>query len=139
MLKKVHFGPSYLPYLLVAPQILVTVVFFIWPAAHALYQSLLIQDAFGLSTEFVWFEKFELLFEDELEIGRPNIRPGANDEDDGERHEERRADFQVLPDEPDGVEVPLHNQAERPVGGGGRDGTAPDLDPAPASPPAAPG
>ncbi len=69
MLKKVHFGPSYLPYLLVAPQILITLVFFIWPAAHALYQSLLIQDAFGLSTEFVWFENFELLFDDEHYLG----------------------------------------------------------------------
>jgi len=65
MLKKVHFGPSYLPYLLVLPQILITLVFFIWPAGHALYQSLLIEDAFGLSTEFVWFENFEVLFEDE--------------------------------------------------------------------------
>jgi len=69
MLKKVHFGPSYLPYLLVGPQILITVVFFIWPAGHALYQSLLIQDAFGLSTEFVWFENFEVLFEDEHYLG----------------------------------------------------------------------
>ena len=69
MLKKVHFGPSYLPYLLVAPQIAVTLVFFIWPAGHALYQSLLIQDAFGLSTEFVWFENFELLFDDEHYLG----------------------------------------------------------------------
>lgn len=69
MLKKVHFGPSYLPYLLVGPQILITVVFFIWPAGHALYQSLLIQDAFGLRTEFVWFENFEVLFEDEHYLG----------------------------------------------------------------------
>jgi sn-glycerol 3-phosphate transport system permease protein len=69
MLKKVHFGPSYLPYFLVAPQIIVTLVFFIWPAGHALYQSLLIQDAFGFSTEFVWFENFEVLFEDEYYFG----------------------------------------------------------------------
>jgi len=64
MLKRVHFGPSALPYLLVTPQILITIVFFIWPASQALYQSLLIQDAFGLSTEFVWFENFQTLFED---------------------------------------------------------------------------
>jgi sn-glycerol 3-phosphate transport system permease protein len=69
MLKKVHFGPSYLPYLLVGPQILITVVFFIWPAGHALYQSLLIEDAFGLSSEFVWLENFEVLFEDEHYLG----------------------------------------------------------------------
>ncbi len=64
MLKRVHFPTSYLPYLLVAPQIIVTLVFFIWPASQALYQSLLIEDAFGLSSEFVWFENFEVLFSD---------------------------------------------------------------------------
>lgn len=69
MLKRVHFGPSALPYLLVAPQIIITLVFFIWPASHALYQSLLIEDAFGLSTEFVWFENFEVLFEDTQYLG----------------------------------------------------------------------
>lgn len=64
MLKRVHFPSSLLPYLLVAPQILITLVFFIWPASQAVYQSFLIEDAFGLSTEFVWFENFELLIED---------------------------------------------------------------------------
>jgi len=51
-----------LPYLLVAPQVFITLVFFIWPASQAVYQSLLVQDAFGLSTEFVWFENFEYLW-----------------------------------------------------------------------------
>lgn len=64
MLKRVHFGPSALPYLLVAPQILITLVFFIWPASQALYQSVLLEDAFGLRSEFVWFENFTALFED---------------------------------------------------------------------------
>ena len=65
MLKRVHFGTSFLPYLLVAPQIMVTIVFFLWPASQALYQSLLIEDAFGMKSEFVWFENFRELFEDE--------------------------------------------------------------------------
>ncbi len=69
MLKRVHFQPSVLPYLLVMPQIAVTVVFFIWPASEALYQSLLIEDAFGLSSEFVGLENFEVLFEDEHYLG----------------------------------------------------------------------
>lgn len=64
MLKRVHFPSSPLPYFLVAPQILITVVFFIWPAMLAIYQSFLIEDAFGLSTEFVWFENFFVLFTD---------------------------------------------------------------------------
>lgn len=66
MLKRVHFPSSVLPYLLVAPQIIITLVFFIWPASQALYQSFLIQDAFGLSTEFVWFENFTALFGDPI-------------------------------------------------------------------------
>jgi sn-glycerol 3-phosphate transport system permease protein len=64
MLKRVHFPASALPYLLVAPQILITLVFFIWPASQAVYQSFLIEDAFGLSTEFVWFENFQILAQD---------------------------------------------------------------------------
>lgn len=65
MLKKVHFGPSVLPFLLVAPQIAITLIFFIWPAGQALYQSVLIQDAFGLKTRFVWFDNFIALFHEE--------------------------------------------------------------------------
>jgi len=64
MLKRVHFPTSPLPYLLVAPQIIITVIFFIWPATQAVYQSFLIEDAFGLSTEFVWFENFTYLLGD---------------------------------------------------------------------------
>ena len=69
MLKRVHFEPSLLPFALVAPQIIITVVFFLWPASQALYQSLLVEDAFGLSTEFVWFENFVELFQDEHYLG----------------------------------------------------------------------
>ncbi len=69
MLKRVHFGPSILPFLLVAPQIIITIIFFLWPAAQAAYQSLLVEDAFGLSTEFVWFDNFIELFTDELYLG----------------------------------------------------------------------
>jgi sn-glycerol 3-phosphate transport system permease protein len=64
MQKRVGFRPGILPYALVAPQLLITLVFFIWPAGQALFQSLLLQDAFGLSTQFVWFENFQRLFAD---------------------------------------------------------------------------
>ncbi len=47
------FKSRSLPYLLIAPQIAVTLLFFIWPAAMAVFQSLLREDPFGLSTEFV--------------------------------------------------------------------------------------
>jgi sn-glycerol 3-phosphate transport system permease protein len=64
MEKKVVFQSAWLPYALLAPQIAVTVVFFFWPAAQAVYWSFLVQDAFGLSTEFVWFRNFTDLFRD---------------------------------------------------------------------------
>ena len=65
MEKRVVFKSTWLPYVLVAPQIAVTVIFFFWPAFQAVYQSLLLQDAFGLHTEFVWFDNFKALFNDE--------------------------------------------------------------------------
>ena len=65
MLKRVHFPTSPLPYLLVAPQVVITLIFFIWPATQAVYQSFLIEDAFGMSTEFVWFENFVYLASDQ--------------------------------------------------------------------------
>ena len=64
MLKQVHFKSSALPYMLVAPQIIITLVFFMWPASQAIYQSLLVEDAFGMSSQFVWFDNFKELFED---------------------------------------------------------------------------
>jgi sn-glycerol 3-phosphate transport system permease protein len=63
--KRVVFKSPWLPYLLVAPQMAITLVFFFWPATQALYQSLLVEDAFGTSTQFVWFENFKTLFADE--------------------------------------------------------------------------
>jgi sn-glycerol 3-phosphate transport system permease protein len=64
MEKRARFKSAWLPYALVAPQILVTVLFFFWPALQALYQSVLIQDSFGVSSQFVWFDNFRDLFND---------------------------------------------------------------------------
>ena len=52
------FSGRMLAYLLVLPQFAISLIFFYWPAIQALWQSLLVQDAFGLSTEFVWFENY---------------------------------------------------------------------------------
>ena len=52
--------------LLVTPQIVITLVFFIWPASQALYQSLLLEDPFGLRSKFVWFDNFSGLFSDSV-------------------------------------------------------------------------
>ena len=64
MEKRVVFQSKWLPYALLAPQIAVTIVFFFWPAAQAVYYSFLVQDAFGTSSEFVWFQNFTELFHD---------------------------------------------------------------------------
>ena len=65
MEKRVLFRSAWLPYLLVAPQIAITIIFFFWPAAQAVYYSFLVQDPFGLSTQFVWFQNFADLFDSE--------------------------------------------------------------------------
>lgn len=62
--KRVVFRHPYLPYLLCFPQVAITLVFFIWPAAQALFQSVLQEDAFGLSTQFVGLENFRNLWAD---------------------------------------------------------------------------
>jgi sn-glycerol 3-phosphate transport system permease protein len=64
MEKRVVFRSAWLPYALVAPQVAVTLVFFFWPAAQAVYYSFLLQDAFGLDTQWVWFQNFTDLFKD---------------------------------------------------------------------------
>jgi len=57
-MKRVQFQHSSIPYLFVAPQIIIIFVFFLWPAAQAIYQSFLLEDAFGLSSQFVWFRNY---------------------------------------------------------------------------------
>ncbi|GAB3768624.1 sn-glycerol-3-phosphate ABC transporter permease UgpA [Ramlibacter monticola] len=64
MEKKVRFKSAWLPWVLVAPQMAIVLVFFFWPAAQALLQSLMQQDAFGGSSEFVGLENFQRLFDD---------------------------------------------------------------------------
>lgn len=64
MEKRVVFQSKWLPYVLLTPQIAVTVIFFFWPAVQAVYWSFLVQDPFGLSTNFVWFQNYAELFRD---------------------------------------------------------------------------
>jgi sn-glycerol 3-phosphate transport system permease protein len=49
---------------LVAPQVAITIVFFFWPAAQAIWYSFQLQDAFGLKTQFVGLQNFATLFHD---------------------------------------------------------------------------
>jgi sn-glycerol 3-phosphate transport system permease protein len=62
--KRVVFRSTWLPWLLLAPQVAVIGVFFFWPAAQTVLQSIQQQDAFGTSTEWVGLENFRSLFAD---------------------------------------------------------------------------
>ena len=64
MEKRVFFRSGWLPWLLLTPQMAVILVFFFWPAAQALLQSLQQQDAFGTSVEFVGLDNFRQIFSD---------------------------------------------------------------------------
>src|SRR5204862_7104583 len=62
MEKSVVFNNKLLPYLLLVPQLIITFVFFYWPASQAVWQSFLREDAFGLNSEFVGLENYQALF-----------------------------------------------------------------------------
>jgi sn-glycerol 3-phosphate transport system permease protein len=64
MEKRVSFHSRWLPWLLLAPQVIVISVFFFWPAGQALLQSFQQSDAFGTNTEWNGLENFRMLFAD---------------------------------------------------------------------------
>ncbi|KAF0166072.1 MAG: sn-glycerol 3-phosphate transport system permease protein [Rhodocyclaceae bacterium] len=64
MEKRVVFRSAWLPYVLLAPQLAITIIFFFWPAGQAVWYSFQLQDAFGLHSEFVGFDNFTALFRD---------------------------------------------------------------------------
>jgi len=66
MIKRSTFKSSYLPYLLILPQVIITLTFFYWPAFQGLTQSFLLSDPFGQSSKFVWFYNYLEIFRDPL-------------------------------------------------------------------------
>ncbi|MEL6219773.1 MAG: glycerol-3-phosphate transporter permease, partial [Pseudomonadota bacterium] len=62
--RRTRFSGTLLPLLLVAPQLIITVLFFIWPAAQALEQGFYIEDAFGFARNWVGLANYQALFED---------------------------------------------------------------------------
>src|ERR1700744_3239386 len=62
MEKSAVFNSKLLPYLLLIPQLIITFVFFYWPASPAVWQWFLREDAFGLSSEFIGLENYQALF-----------------------------------------------------------------------------
>ncbi|HIP29978.1 MAG TPA: ABC transporter permease subunit [Sulfurospirillum arcachonense] len=57
-MKKVQFKNNFIPYLFVFPQISIILIFFIWPSGMAAYYSFILEDAFGISSQFVWFDNY---------------------------------------------------------------------------------
>ena len=64
MEKRVTFRGWLLPLALIAPQVIISCIFFFYPAGHAVWQSLFIPDPFGLSSKYVGFANFEFLLSD---------------------------------------------------------------------------
>lgn len=62
--KRTTFPNRLLPYLLLAPQLAITIAFFLWPAAQAVKSSFEREDPFGFKTTFVWFQNYSKLFSD---------------------------------------------------------------------------
>lgn len=73
MQRRVIFNNKLLPYGLLAPQLCITLIFFFWPAFQAVYQSVFIQDPFGLRTQFVWFENFKVVLSDPYYLGSVRV------------------------------------------------------------------
>lgn len=64
-MQRVTFPNKFWPYALLAPQIMLTLVFFFWPASQALYQSLRREDPFGLKSSFVGLANFKAVLTDD--------------------------------------------------------------------------
>ena len=62
--KRAFFPSLFLPLMLLVPQLLITVVFFYWPALQAVLMSFQMEDAFGTTSEFVGFENYVAVFSD---------------------------------------------------------------------------
>ena len=62
--KRVFFPSKTVPLLLLLPQLVITLVFFYWPAVQAVVMSFQMEDAFGTTSEFVGFENYTAVFTD---------------------------------------------------------------------------
>ena len=64
MEKRVIFKGWWLPALLVAPQLIISFIFFFYPSGQAIWNSLFLPDPFGLKTEYVGLDNFSFLLTD---------------------------------------------------------------------------
>jgi len=58
-MKKVQFENNFIPYLFILPQLSIVLIFFIWPSSMAIYYSFVLEDAFGISSQFVWLDNYK--------------------------------------------------------------------------------
>ena len=66
IIKRSYFKTRSLPYLLILPQVVITLTFFYWPAIRGIISSFQGSDPFGFRTTFVWFDNYIALFRDPL-------------------------------------------------------------------------
>ena len=64
MERRAYYRGKTLPWLLIAPQLLLVLVFFYWPTSQALYWAFTLEQAWGGGNSWVWFDNFMLLFMD---------------------------------------------------------------------------
>ncbi len=69
MERNVVFNHRWLPYCLLMPQMVITLIFFLWPAGQAAVTSVYQQDAFGASKTFVGLANFSAVLNDEDYLG----------------------------------------------------------------------
>ncbi len=62
MEKRVLFRSAWLPWVLIAPQLAIIGIFFFLPAGQAVLQSFQLEDAFGMSREWVGLDNFRQLW-----------------------------------------------------------------------------
>ncbi len=69
MEKRVLFRSAWLPWVLIAPQLAIIGIFFFLPAGQAVLQSFQVEDAFGMSREWVGLENFRQLWDNPDYLG----------------------------------------------------------------------
>ena len=63
-MKKVQFNSNLSPFLFIAPQLVIILVFLYWPILQTFTDAFTAQDPFGFSKTFVGFDNFELVITD---------------------------------------------------------------------------
>ncbi|MBD8555607.1 ABC transporter permease subunit [Rhizobium sp. CFBP 8762] len=57
-MKRVQFSSPLLPYLFLAPQMVIIIVFFYWPSVQAIQSSFYLEDPFGFGASFVGLDNY---------------------------------------------------------------------------------